>query len=116
MSTAAKAQADRISGQVSLFNAMSEAQRPPDFRFPTVDPWPLTHMLRYEKAVLGLYLTGHPMSAYGQDVKRFATASLSKAAYVFRRATLVNIILHVSGSVGGQTHQARGARAVAPDA
>jgi DNA polymerase-3 subunit alpha len=46
------------------------------FRFPAVPEWPLSQKLAYEKEVLGLYLSGHPMQAHAADAKRYASAAL----------------------------------------
>ena len=79
MRSASKRQADRASGQVSLFGGLAAAQRPPDFKFPEVPPWSTAAMLKHERAVLGMYLTGHPMDAWGRDVARFASAPIHEA-------------------------------------
>ncbi|MEQ1564849.1 MAG: DNA polymerase III subunit alpha [Myxococcota bacterium] len=74
-----KAQDDRAAGQMGLFGARPVTPRAAGgFRFGDGPEWPLSQKLAYEKEVLGLYLSGHPMQAHTGDVKRYASASLSE--------------------------------------
>jgi len=75
----ARRQEDKAAGQMGLFGAMTGAKAP-DFRFPKVPEWPFSRRLFFEREVLGLYLTGHPMQAHGKDVLRYATASITDLA------------------------------------
>ncbi|MEZ4319757.1 MAG: DNA polymerase III subunit alpha [Myxococcota bacterium] len=73
---AVRRQEDEAAGQTSLFAAMAPKSRPEDFRFPERIKWPLSLRLGYEREVLGLYLTGHPMQAHESDVTRYATTTI----------------------------------------
>lgn len=73
VTTGQRKQQDKAAGQVSLFGMMAPKARPVDFRFPDVIEWPLSQKLAFEREVLGLYLTGHPMEAHLGDVDRYAT-------------------------------------------
>jgi DNA polymerase-3 subunit alpha len=75
--TAVRKQEDAAAGQASLFGMMAPTSRPVDFRFPDVIEWPLSQKLAFERDVLGLYLTGHPMEAHGRDVDRYATHAIA---------------------------------------
>ena len=58
---------DREQGQVSLFEAMLGSDAPemaPDADLPDVAEWLPREKFGYEKELLGLYLTGHPMSRF----------------------------------------------------
>ena len=72
----ARAQEDKARGQTSLFGARASAT----IRFPDVPEWPLSQKLAFEKEVLGLYLSGHPMQAHGADVLRYAGRPISRLA------------------------------------
>ena len=74
VSAGQRAQADAEAGQVGLFAALAPAARPTDFHFSEEIVWPFIQRLQYEREVLGLYLTGHPMQAYIKDLERHATA------------------------------------------
>jgi DNA polymerase-3 subunit alpha len=66
-------QRDAQAGQIGLFAAMS-AQ--PKIRWPDVRPWPFSRRMSFEREVLGLYLSGHPMQAHQRDVLRYASAPI----------------------------------------
>jgi DNA polymerase III subunit alpha len=66
-------QADRASGQGSLFDAGAEAvpvrQAP---RLPDVPKWPEADRLAREKEVLGFFISGHPLEKFGDELALFA--------------------------------------------
>ena len=76
MASAASAQRDRASGQVSMFGddfgaattAASVPRASSDARFPTsqptVTPWTAAEKLAAEKELLGFYVSGHPLNPY----------------------------------------------------
>jgi DNA polymerase III subunit alpha len=85
----ASAQADRASGQHSLFGALPAAQAEVKPRYPkpgdvvgelTVEEWPERVRLAFEKEALGFYLTGHPLKGYEREVKRYASATCASVA------------------------------------
>lgn len=59
---AAQAQADKNSAQVSLFGGSSGAASRP--KMPVTEPWTDLVKLKYEKDVIGFYLSGHPLDTY----------------------------------------------------
>jgi DNA polymerase-3 subunit alpha len=66
-------QRDRISGQTSLFDVAVEAdmiERP----LPHSTEVPLRERLRWEKELLGLYLSDHPLGDIAEQIGRFVTA------------------------------------------
>ncbi|MCB9685699.1 MAG: DNA polymerase III subunit alpha [Alphaproteobacteria bacterium] len=71
-----RAQEDRAAGQIGLFAAAPK--KGASFRFPDIPEWPLSQKLAFEKEVLGLYLSGHPMQAHTADIARFATRRLAE--------------------------------------
>jgi len=75
---ATRRQRDEAAGQVGLFAALAPAARPVDFRFPEKVEWPLSVRLGFERDVLGIYLTGHPMDSHGKDVQRYATTTITE--------------------------------------
>ena len=83
----ASAQADRASGQASLFGALPAAESSP--RYPkvgdvvnetTVEEWPERVRLALEKEALGFYITGHPLRGYEKEVRRYASATCAGIA------------------------------------
>ncbi|HEX9241499.1 MAG TPA: DNA polymerase III subunit alpha [Anaeromyxobacter sp.] len=82
-SAGASAQADRASGQASLFGGGPAAveTRP---RYPKpgdlvgdlrVEEWPERVRLAFEKEALGFYLTGHPLKGYEKEARRYASTT-----------------------------------------
>jgi len=77
---ASRAQKDRNSGQISLFD-MGGAQEDSDIsrepELEQVEPWSHLDMLNKEKQVLGLYISSHPLEEYQMELRGFAHSSLS---------------------------------------
>jgi DNA polymerase-3 subunit alpha len=85
-SAGASAQADRQSGQASLFGGPAVEAKP---RYPkpgevigdvTVEEWPERIRLALEKESLGFYLTGHPLQDYAREVKRYGSTTCAAVA------------------------------------
>ncbi len=73
MATGQAVQRDRISGQTSLFDIGAEPdmiERP----LPQTPEAPLRERLRWEKELLGLYLSDHPLGDIAEPIGRFVTA------------------------------------------
>jgi DNA polymerase-3 subunit alpha len=83
----AAAQADRASGQASLFGAAAEVEAKPRYPKPgdmvgelAVEEWPERVRLAFEKEALGFYLTGHPLQGYEKEARRYASATCAAIA------------------------------------
>ncbi|HEX9048948.1 MAG TPA: DNA polymerase III subunit alpha [Anaeromyxobacter sp.] len=85
----ASAQADRASGQASLFGGAAAAQVEQRARYPkqgdlvgelTVEEWPERVRLAFEKEALGFYLTGHPLQGYEKEARRYASTTCAAVA------------------------------------
>jgi DNA polymerase III subunit alpha len=79
-----KLQAEKASGQQDLFGLLSAADKK-EFvvdrvEFAPVDPWNTRELLSRERSALGFYVSGHPLDAYGTEVKRFCTTDISGLA------------------------------------
>src|SRR6195952_3974150 len=64
------------SNQSSLFGG-TVASYIPEPAMPEADEWALIEKLKYEKDVIGIYLTGHPLDNYKVEMERFCNASIS---------------------------------------
>ena len=74
---AQKVQADRAAGQNSLFgNGSAGAIMAPTL--PPAEPWPRSRILKEERDLMGLYMSGHPLEAYSAEAHAFATAQLGR--------------------------------------
>ena len=64
------------SSQVSLFGG-SVASYIPEPPMPEAEELPLIEKLKYEKDVIGIYLTGHPLDNYKLELKRYCNTTVS---------------------------------------
>jgi DNA polymerase-3 subunit alpha len=68
------------TGQNDLFGLIAESapSAVPAAAIAPVEPWPEDQRLVQEKATLGLYLTGHPITQYEDELAHFITGRLGK--------------------------------------
>lgn len=65
-----------MSGQMSLFDLVSEEDKKEfEVRYPDVGEFEQEVKLAFEKEVLGIYLTGHPLENYMDKMKRNTTVN-----------------------------------------
>ena len=69
---AQRAQSERDLGQVSLFGGDASSSLAPP-RLPSQSPWTPSERLKREKAVLGLYVSGHPLERYRRTIESLVT-------------------------------------------
>ena len=67
-----------VTGQMSLFDIVSEEDKS-DFevRYPDVGEFPKEMLLGFEKEVLGIYLSGHPLEEYMEKIRKNITCITS---------------------------------------
>ena len=73
---------EQESGQRNLFEMLDEqdAGSAAPNHLPECDPWSEKENLTYERELLGIYMTGHPLTRYRRIIKDIQTTSLAKAA------------------------------------
>ncbi len=74
-------QQDRLSGQGSLFGAGGKEQGGAmDIigDLPQIKPWHDNEKLMHEKEVLGVYVSGHPLAKFEDEIKTFACTTISE--------------------------------------
>ncbi len=64
------------SSQHSLFGDVAEVQVP-EPSVPQAEPWPSLVQLKFEKDVIGIYISGHPLDTYSLELKQFCNQSIS---------------------------------------
>ncbi|MDZ7262174.1 MAG: DNA polymerase III subunit alpha, partial [candidate division KSB1 bacterium] len=69
-------QAYRAMGQTSIFDFEDSEVRIDYPPLPLVPPWSPSETLTREKALLGFYVSGHPLKKYEEEVRTFSTTSL----------------------------------------
>src|SRR6476469_9536997 len=74
MASGQVAQHDRLTGQTSLFDMGAEEASGMERPLPQTTEVPVRERLRWEKELLGLYLSEHPIGEVAEHVGRFVTA------------------------------------------
>jgi len=64
------------SSQSSLFGG-SVASYIPEPAMPDCEEWALIEKLKYEKEVIGIYLTGHPLDNYKLELERYCNSNIT---------------------------------------
>ena len=63
-------------GQMSLFDMLSEEQKEEfQIRMPDVGEYTKENLLRFEKEVLGVYVSGHPLEPYEEEWRKVISAT-----------------------------------------
>ncbi|OPZ27968.1 MAG: DNA polymerase III subunit alpha [Lentisphaerae bacterium ADurb.BinA184] len=77
MASAQHSAADRRAGQGSLFDLLASPEDNP-LRLvpPDIPEWEPKELLTYEKALLGFYVTGHPLGEHAQTLALYQTHSI----------------------------------------
>jgi len=65
------------SSQSSLFGG-SVASYIPEPALPECEEWPLIEKLKYEKEVIGIYLTGHPLDNFKLEIDRYCNTTITE--------------------------------------
>ncbi|PKA82636.1 DNA polymerase III alpha subunit [Ulvibacter sp. MAR_2010_11] len=73
---AARYQETQNSSQVSLFGDASEVQIP-EPEVPPCEPWGTMKKLKFEKEVVGIYISGHPLDDFKTEMKSFTNCRVS---------------------------------------
>ena len=92
-------QAERLSGQESLFGAASVVQRK-DPVLPDVPEWAEAERLAREKEALGFFISGHPLDRFREVVRAFdrvTTANLSE--YAGQKVELACVVTSVARQI-----------------
>lgn len=79
----AKYKENENSAQVSLFGGSSEVEMP-EPALPVCNEWGLIEKLKYEKDVIGIYLTSHPLDSYKFEITHFCKHPVSTLHLVDR--------------------------------
>ena len=100
------AQRDRASGQTSLFELADivEEVNSGTGQKPDLPEWPEHDLLQYEKEVLGLYASSHPLARHAETIRRFSTLRLAEVGELQegREVSLGGLIGTVKTHITGQ--------------
>jgi DNA polymerase-3 subunit alpha len=88
---------EKESSQVSLFAAVSETARLPSFRMRPAPEASKDDMLRWEKELLGLYISGHPLEKHREKMEKAGVniKNLAANGYEGTNTVLAGIIEEV---------------------
>ena len=65
---------NNLAGQMTLFDIAGEEDKEEfDIRMPDVGEYPKEMMLAFEKEVLGIYVSGHPLEEYQELLQKYTT-------------------------------------------
>jgi DNA polymerase-3 subunit alpha len=73
-------QRDRDKGQSQLFGGFDDDGAPETVRLPDAPPWMEAQQLAFEKEALGLYMSGHPLERFSEELKAFGAKRLAELA------------------------------------
>lgn len=94
---AAQIQQDRERGQLSFLETLERKESSPGTeRFPTVEEAPKETKLAWEKELLGIYVSGHPLEKYRKRVSRYAADSIKELSGM-RDQEKIRIVGIISG-------------------
>ena len=96
-----------ISGQMTLFDFMDEEEKQAfEIRYPNVGEYDKGTLLSFEKEVLGVYISGHPLDDVAESWRRNVTAVTSDF-YVNEESGMPNVVdqslVVIGGMVTGKT-------------
>jgi len=70
MDANAKSRKSMVDGQISLFGGMFGAQEPESQKMPPLTEFPLRTLLAMEKEMTGVYISGHPLDEYADELSK----------------------------------------------
>lgn len=91
LSVAQASQKRQKSQQKSLFSmpgAPNSDSLADKFIYPDVSDWPQSKRLLYEKELLGIFLTGHPLKEFEEKIKNLGVTPVSELSKVAGRKTV----------------------------
>ena len=104
LAAASQALKEHDSGQGSLLDDLDIATSDLAGAMATVEPWPERVKLEHEKEALGFYISGHPLTHYQEEIRRYATCDIATLQTWKEegKATVVGLIQKVVSKVNKQ--------------
>ncbi len=94
-----RGQKEKEIGQFSFFSTGEEESGfgKNDEKMPDIEEWPQSQLLTNEKALLGFYLSGHPLDRYKTEIEKFAdfTTANIKGATDGQEVRMIGLITTV---------------------
>src|SRR4051794_30244906 len=73
-------QRNREDGKVSFFDLGDDGEPADAIPLPDVAPWTEAQQLAFEKEALGLYMSGHPLERFSEELKTFGAQRIADLA------------------------------------
>ncbi|MCI9130093.1 MAG: DNA polymerase III subunit alpha [Eggerthellaceae bacterium] len=99
---AQKRQKDASQGQVTMFDMFGDVEDSGfqnDIPEPDGVEWPLRELLRFEKEIMGIYVSGHPLAPYEDlmaKITKHTMGELSERTKDLKNATFVGLVSSVA--------------------
>ncbi|VFP84109.1 DNA polymerase III subunit alpha [Candidatus Erwinia haradaeae] len=78
-------------GQTDIFGVLSGPHERVKEKYLEVQPWPENIRLNYERETLGIYLTGHPINPYLEEIKRYVSEQSLKDISPTKRGKMTTL-------------------------
>ncbi len=95
-----------LTGQMNLFDFTEESKEEYDIKMPDIGEYNKSEILYFEKEVLGVYISGHPLEEYEKKWKKYITAYTSdfieseeKSVEDGKRVTVGGIITSITKKI-----------------
>lgn len=69
-------QKEKANGQTSLFETLDDFKKTYQ-ELPDIPEWPESKLLKFEKEIIGIYITSHPLAKYEEEIKKYSTCSIT---------------------------------------
>ncbi|MCF7886558.1 MAG: DNA polymerase III subunit alpha, partial [Candidatus Marinimicrobia bacterium] len=87
-----KIQEEKATNQMSLFGSPDNSGENQDImpkpQLPDICEWPTVDKLSQEKELLGMYLSGHPLEKYEEEIKELSNYDFDKTFYECNKARI----------------------------
>ena len=100
MDRAAKDKKGAISGQMSIFDMGEDMKKDFEVPLPDVEEFDKEMLLGFEKEVLGVYVSGHPLEAY-EDLWKRKITNVSTDFYLQEETGLAKVEDDAKATIGG---------------
>lgn len=69
---------NNLEGQIGFFDTLPQLKKEDEIKFPEVEEFTINEILKLEKEIAGMYLSGHPMAEYNDIAKRAGCIKISE--------------------------------------
>lgn len=69
---------NNLEGQIGFFETVPQLKKEDEIKFPDVEEFTINEILKLEKEIAGMYLSGHPMAEYNDIAKKAGCTKISE--------------------------------------